>query len=124
MNIKDWITVKPTQITINRAAGAMQITWQDGHQSEFDLVWLRANCPCATCREERRAAVENDTLLRLTTTPPPATNVAEAEFVGNYAIRLTWGDGHATGIYPFAALRKSCPCAACNPDGPPPLVYD
>ena len=116
--------MRPTQITIDRAAGVMQVTWQDNHHSAFSLAWLRGNCPCATCREERRAAAENSNPLRLVSTPPPSTAVTEAEFVGHYAIRLTWGDSHATGIYPFSGLRACCPCIECNPDGPPPLVYD
>ena len=28
------------------------------------------------------------------------------EEVGNYAIQLAWGDGHATGIYSFRFLRE------------------
>jgi len=116
---------RPQDITIDRAAGAMRVTWHDGHVSDFELRWLRANCPCATCREERRErvmAVADP--LRLTTTPPPSTEIVAAEFVGHYAIRLTWSDGHMAGIFPFAALRASCPCAACNPEGAPPLVID
>ncbi len=62
--------------------------------------------------------------LRLVTDPVPSTEIAGAEFVGNYAIRFTWQDGHDTGIYAFSALRESCPCAECNPDGPPPLLPD
>ena len=117
---------RPQDITIDRATGVMRITWLDGHISNFDLRWLRANCPCATCREERREAVLAAAAdsLRLNTTPPPSTEIAGAEFVGHYAIRLTWSDGHAAGIFPFAALRASCPCATCNPDGAPPLVID
>ncbi|MCS6827451.1 MAG: DUF971 domain-containing protein [Caldilinea sp.] len=116
---------RPQDITIDRSAGLMRILWLDGHSSEFPLRWLRANCPCATCREERRAAaMAVADPLRLTATPPPNTEVAGAEFVGQYAIRLTWSDGHATGIFPFAALRTACPCPTCNPEGAPPLVMD
>lgn len=116
---------RPQDITIDRTAGVMRILWLDDHTSEFSLRWLRANCPCATCREERRAAaMAVADSLRLTAAPPPSTEVTGAEFVGQYAIRLTWSDGHATGIFPFAALRASCPCPACNPEGAPPLVMD
>lgn len=115
---------RPQSITIERAAGVMIITWLDGHRSEFSLAWLRAHCPCATCREERRETVLAADPLRLTAAPPPSTEVVDAEFVGNYAIRLTWGDGHIAGIYPFSALRTSCPCTQCNPEGAPPLIVD
>lgn len=115
---------RPKNITVNREAGELQIIWHDGHTSTYTLRWLRANCPCATCREERIAASTNADPLRLMTGPPPSTQIAGAELVGNYAVRFTWTDGHDTGIYPFSGLRASCPCAVCHPDGPPPLLPD
>ena len=36
------------------------------------------------------------------------------EGVGNYAVSLTWQDGHSTGIYSFRLLRTLCPCDACG----------
>ena len=66
----------------------------------------------------------NTDLLRLVTGPAPSIEIAGAEFVGHYGIRLTWTDGHATGIYMFSALRECCPCLGCNPDGSPPLLPD
>ncbi|HXF61672.1 MAG TPA: DUF971 domain-containing protein [Caldilineaceae bacterium] len=114
---------RPQDITVDRAAATLRITWQDGHLSVYPLRWLRANCPCATCREERRAALAADP-LRLTTTPPPSLEITGAELVGNYAVRFDWRDGHGAGIYVFAALRASCPCSQCNPEGPPPLLED
>ena len=32
-----------------------------------------------------------------------------AEMVGNYAIRIDWSDGHASGIYSFQYLRDISP---------------
>ena len=31
--------------------------------------------------------------------------VASPEYVGEYALRFDWSDGHKTGIYPFDFLR-------------------
>ncbi len=119
------IATRPQDITIDRSAGVMKVVWFDGHVSEYSLRWLRAHCPCATCREERvAAALAVSDPLRLTDAPPPSTELVSAEFVGHYAIRLTWSDGHGSGIFPFASLRASCPCITCNPEGPPPLVID
>lgn len=115
---------RPQDITIDRKAGEMKIAWLDGHYSTYPLAWIRSNCPCATCREERRENALHPDPLRLNVTPPPSLEVIDAEFVGNYAVRLTWADGHSAGIFPFVALRASCPCAQCNPDGVPPLVVD
>ena len=115
---------QPQSITVERAAGVMHVVWQDGHHSDYTLRWLRANCPCATCREERYAAALNTDPLRLLETPAPSLEVAGAEFVGQYAIRFTWQDGHGSGIYPFAGLRACCPCPECNPEGQPALIEE
>ncbi len=115
---------RPQELTVDRAAGTLRVVWQDGHASVYALRWLRANCPCASCREERRAAALQTDLLKLTAGPPPSAEIVGAELVGNYAVRFGWADGHDGGIYVFAALRRSCPCAECNPSGPPPLLPD
>lgn len=117
------LATRPTDITIVREARQLQLGWADGHTSRFALEWLRANCPCATCREEQRARAESGGLVLLTG-PQPSAAVVGAELVGRYALRLDWADGHSTGIYPFAALRAACPCAQCNPNGAPPLLPD
>ncbi len=31
----------------------------------------------------------------------------------NQAMQVKWRDGHES-VYPFALLRKECPCAVCN----------
>ena len=117
---------RPLDVTIQRATHLLRIQWADGHTSAFALAWLRSNCPCATCREERRDRLmeEASGSFRLNSGPQPSQEVIGAELVGAYALRLDWADGHNTGIYPFSALRKSCPCATCNPGGAPPLVPD
>jgi DUF971 family protein len=116
------LQARPKDIAINRAAGMLQITWSDNHRSEYSLRWVRANCPCATCREERRTAALDTDMLKLTSGPLPSIQVARAELVGNYALQLEWTDGHTNGIYAFSVLRASCPCTACHPEGPPPLL--
>jgi len=116
------MTHRPRDITVDRAAGAVRIDWADGHQSVYSLRWLRGNCPCASCQEERRSAVLRTEELSLSAIPTPSVEIASAELVGNYAVRFGWTDGHDSGIYSFAALRKSCPCQVCNPDGPPRLI--
>jgi DUF971 family protein len=115
---------RPQSLTVERAKGLLRVQWQDGHASAYALTWLRSNCPCATCREERRAAVLETNELKLMSGPLPSAEITAAELVGHYAVRFTWGDGHNTGIYVFSALRACCPCYQCNPNGAPPLLPD
>jgi len=32
---------------------------------------------------------------------------------GNYAIQISFTDGHSTGIYSYDQFRNICPCADC-----------
>src|SRR5208283_941247 len=45
---------KPVAVQIHVKTGAgVDISWADGHESHFDFPYLRDNCPCATCNDER-----------------------------------------------------------------------
>jgi DUF971 family protein len=117
-------TQRPRDIAVDRNAGRLIITWIDNHLSDYTLRWLRANCPCATCREERRVAALETDVLNLSSGPLPSTQIAGAELVGNYALRLQWTDGHDAGIYAFSLLRAGCPCAQCHPEGAPARLIE
>ena len=85
------------------------ISWQDGHRSLFSYVFLRLNCPCASCRDEwsGKRLVALDKI-------PANLKALEMAPVGRYAIRFRWSDRHETGIYGFDFLREICPCEACQ----------
>ncbi len=111
---------KPTSVKVHVSTGAgVDITWSDGHQSHYDFVYLREQCPCALCDDERKkkAAMEQRgsgaaTRVALPIFKPRAKARAAAA-VGHYAIQMEFTDGHSTGIYSFDYLRTICPCEAC-----------
>ena len=37
----------------------------------------------------------------------------DVEQVGGYAVKMSWSDGHNTGIYSFDHFRRICPCTEC-----------
>ena len=97
----------PVRIHADRAAGTLELEWQDGHVTTYtahDLRWL---CPCAFCRGEAGLPGWLDTSPTLTA---EQTRLVDVHLVGSYAIAPTWGDGHHTGYYPFALLRERCAC--------------
>jgi len=101
----------PKSIHADRAAGTLELEWQDGHRTVYtahDLRWL---CPCAFCRGEAGLPGWLDTSPTLS---PEQTQLVDVHLVGNYAIAPTWGDGHHTGYYPFRLLRDRCSCAECT----------
>jgi len=115
-------TYRPRDITIERDQGIMRLTWHDNRVSDFPLRWLRANCPCATCREERRKAASDP--LHLNVGPEPSIEIKSGDLVGNYAVRLEWTDGHATGIYAFSALYGIYFHPDSDPENLPSLIVD
>ena len=102
--------VRPVDLHLDRKEG-LRIKWADGAESLFPLAYLRKRCPCATCRDTREQPPAHSG-MSLTILPvgiERATVFANAHLVGNYAIQITWADGHSTGIYDFRYLRAISP---------------
>ena len=111
---------KPASVKIHVTTGAgMDIVWADGHSSHYDFPYLREECPCATCRDERGEKQDQPASTPAFMSSPalpmfkPKPRANAATSVGNYAIQITFNDGHATGIYSYDHLRSICPCAEC-----------
>lgn len=100
----------------------LAIEWADGHRSEYPLDDLRRACPCATCRNEREQAPSASPLRVLPASAPERAVLADVSWVGWYAFRLTWEDGHDTGLYSLEYLRDLCPCESCRSTGAEPAV--
>jgi len=110
---------KPTAIKIHVKTGAgVDITWADGHESHFEFPYLRENCPCATCNDERdkKEAFAGSTPAPSAVLPmfKPKPRAQSATQVGNYAIQINFNDGHSTGIFSYDYLRSMCPCPDCT----------
>ncbi|MFO0910307.1 MAG: DUF971 domain-containing protein [Isosphaeraceae bacterium] len=93
----------PTNIRALQAEQILELTWDDGVAARLPYHYLRGECPCASCRDEWTgerivdpASLRSD--LRL----------EGMEGVGNYAVRLTWNDGHGSGLFSWDLLRRLC----------------
>ena len=111
---------KPTSIKVHVTSGAgVDISWADGHFSHYEFTYLREECPCATCNDERGKKESFKTLAPGFASSPvlpmfkPKPRAHAATQVGNYAIQISFTDGHSTGIYSYDLLRSICPCAEC-----------
>ncbi len=100
--------IQPREIDLDRAR-ELRIRWGDGRECVYPLAMLRRACPCAGCRADReREAAGGLPVARPAVEQREMATVQSAELVGQYAMRLTWKDGHSTGIYDFAFLRSLC----------------
>lgn len=86
----------PESVDVHAAQGLLTLHWADGRTARWTHAGLRAACPCAQCRAQRRAglAIEAADEMRITDIEP----------VGAYGLNLVFADGHRRGIYPFQML--------------------
>ncbi len=87
---------KPTAVKAPRGARTLEIHWSDGAQIKYPHEIIRGYCPCATCQGHSGT-------IRFV--PGGDLELRDIEQVGNYALGLTWSDGHSSGIYSFRYLR-------------------
>ncbi len=118
---------KPTEIKVNVSTGTgVDVKWSDGHASHYDFSYLRDQCPCALCNDERakkakssqQGAAPVGQLSRTLSSAvlpmyKPKVTARSASAVGSYALQINFSDGHTAGIFSFEHLREICPCEAC-----------
>jgi len=123
---------KPAGVKVHVSSGkGVDITWADGHASHYDFAYLREECPCAMCNDERQKKAQGqekdrqlkkENAARAAAAPlsspllpmyKPKLAAKSAHAVGNYALQIDFNDGHAAGIYSFDYLRTICPCEEC-----------
>jgi DUF971 family protein len=92
----------PVEVRAPRGARVMHIEFEDGHHGLYPHELLRGYCPCAQCQGHNGP---------IHFVPGGDLELVDISEVGNYALLLTWGDGHATGIYSFNYLRQLCACS-------------
>ncbi|MDA3861662.1 MAG: DUF971 domain-containing protein [Melioribacteraceae bacterium] len=88
----------PKKISISEN-DSVNIEWDNNKVSEINKYLLRKSCPCALCEVERDDNHHEYNLFR-----GNKTEVVDIEVVGQHAIKVTWKDGHNTGMYEFQYL--------------------
>ncbi len=94
----------PVDIKANTQGGSLDLTWEPGEVTRLAYVGLRGSCPCASCVDEWTGKRTLDV-----SKIPPDIRITAMQLVGNYALKITWSDGHDTGIYSWDYLREICP---------------
>ena len=98
------MTIKPVDIVVMNTSIA--IKWESGLESFIDNKKLREACPCANCSGETDVfgnIYKNDQPLNIN--DDTKYKIISYSYIGHYAIRIQWGDGHNSGIYTFDLLN-------------------
>lgn len=91
----------PREIGPTEDGTRLRITWEDDAVSVYRPRALRLRCPCAACVDE----LTGERMLTPGMVPQDVHPLA-IHYVGRYALRFEWSDGHGTGLYPFDYLRR------------------
>ncbi len=100
----------PRHLSIEKTRG-LTVEWADGSKSFYPVPYLRRMSPSAEARQLREE-LENNPLAVLPSAESTHAGpllAEDAEFVGNYAIRIRFSDGHDTGIYTWSYLKTIDP---------------
>jgi DUF971 family protein len=87
----------PTEITLHQQSRILEIRFDDGERFELPCEVLRVYSPSA----EVKGHGPGQGVLP---TGKERVNITAIESVGNYAVKLIFDDGHATGIYSWGYL--------------------
>lgn len=95
---------KPVTIEVSNREQILELSWSDGQKSVYPLFGLRKNCPCVMCRGGHSEMGKYDMNLFFVE-PTRAYEITDIETVGNHALKISWNDGHSTGMYRWSLLR-------------------
>lgn len=107
---------QPSHLDLKKDKG-LTVQWPDGTGSYYTIAYLRRMSPSADQRELRKAMTSNPLTVLPSGGGAAELTAVSAELVGNYAIKIVFSDGHATGIYSWAYLREIDPTT--QPEGTP-----
>ena len=91
---------RPSGIRAPHGADTLEVAWPGRAPQGLSHRLLRGYCPCAGCQGHSGSITFHE--------PPnkSAVELRDIKQVGHYALALTWGDGHSTGIYSFEFLWR------------------
>ncbi len=97
---------RPKHIDVKKDRG-VSIAWDDGTTSYYSTGLLRKMSPSADMRTLREEIERNP----LTVLPANSPNqgplvITDVKAVGNYALSISFSDGHNTGIYSWQYLQS------------------
>jgi DUF971 family protein len=79
-------------------------TWDDHQVTPIPIRLLRDECPCAECKGE--TILMHQILPVVKPKLPGHYSIMKIVPVGSYAIQISWGDTHETGLYSWEYLRS------------------
>jgi len=92
---------KPQKPEVETTATHIILRWAGEPELRVPNRQLRLACSCALCVDEmsRRPILDEASV-------PADIHAEDVRIIGNYALGITWSDGHSTGFFPYKRLRE------------------
>lgn len=109
---RDGMNPKPRHLDVKKDRG-LTVKWADESSSFYSVAYLRKMSPSAEARKLREELASNPLAILPTAAISDGRPllIVDAELVGHYAIKITFSDGHDTGLYSWEYLREIDPAA-------------
>ena len=91
----------PTDIKLHKRSALLELVYIDGTIHQLSAEFLRVHSPSAEVRGHGKGQEVLQTGKR-------DVRLLNIEPVGNYAIKLSFDDGHDSGIYSWTYLHELC----------------
>lgn len=89
----------PTELRLAKDKRTLTVSFEDGGAFDLPAEYLRVESPSAEVQGHSPAQ-------KITVTGKEDVAITAIEPVGNYAVRLIFDDGHATGLYTWDYLYQ------------------
>lgn len=89
----------PTELRVTDGGTILAMTFDSGESFELDAEFLRVESPSAEVKGHGPGQ-------EVTVGGKRNVKITALEHVGNYAVRITYDDGHSTGLYSWEYLRQ------------------
>ncbi|MEX1057973.1 MAG: DUF971 domain-containing protein [Natronospirillum sp.] len=90
------MSLAPTDLKLHRKSNTLEIHYPDGINGAVSAEFLRVHSPSAEVQGHGQPILQ---------TGKRAVRLTGIDTVGNYAIRLTFDDGHDSGLYSWGLLH-------------------
>lgn len=91
-------TAWPTELRLTQAGRVLRVSFDDGATLELPAELLRVSSPSAEVKGHAPGQ-------RKTVSGKRHVVISGVEAIGNYAVKLTFDDGHDTGLFTWSFLH-------------------
>lgn len=91
-------SISPTEVRLNSSKNSLALVWENEGISYLSAATLRLNSPSA---EVKGHFGQGGSVPEI----KPDLTITNLEPVGAYALKITFSDGHSTGLYTWDYLK-------------------